>query len=203
MILYYIHDPMCSWCWGFESCKQALFEKLPADITVKYLLGGLASDTNEVMPDAMQQMLQQTWKNIEQRIPGKKFNFDFWTSNNPIRSTYPACRAVIAARKQNRSHEMIHTIQQAYYQRAMNPSHNDVLINLADELDMNVVAFRKDLVSTETQQQLEAEIFQAHDLNVDSFPALVLDFNRSHRRIPVDYINPTPMFDLINNLTES
>ena len=194
---------MCSWCWGFEPCKRALFEKLPADITVKYLLGGLASDTNEVMSDAMQQMLQQTWKNIEQRIPGITFNFDFWTSNNPMRSTYPACRAVIAARKQNRDHEMICTIQQAYYQRAMNPSSNEVLINLADELDMNIDAFRKDLISTETQQQLEAEISQARALNVDSFPALMLDINHSHWRVPVDYINPLPMLDFINNLTES
>ena len=40
-------------------------------------------------------------RRIEGRIPGVRFNFDFWTHCTPKRSTYPACRAVIAARAQD------------------------------------------------------------------------------------------------------
>jgi putative protein-disulfide isomerase len=27
-ILYYVHDPMCSWCWGFETTRQKIFDEL-------------------------------------------------------------------------------------------------------------------------------------------------------------------------------
>ena len=47
--LIYVHDPMCSWCWGFAETWQTLTEQLPADMPVVRLLGGLAPDSDEPM----------------------------------------------------------------------------------------------------------------------------------------------------------
>ncbi len=71
----------------------------------------------------LQQKIQQTWRRIEQTVPNMKFNYDFWMINTPVRSTYPACRAVLAARQQGADFEdkMIGAIQTAYYQKAKNP----------------------------------------------------------------------------------
>jgi putative protein-disulfide isomerase len=54
----------------------------------------------------------------------------------PRRSTYAACRAVIAARRQNPGYEekMILAIQQAYYLEARNPADSHTLIELASEI---------------------------------------------------------------------
>ncbi len=52
--LYYIHDPMCSWCWAFRSSWREVQSKLPAHITVEYVLGGFAKDTDQPMPVEMQ-----------------------------------------------------------------------------------------------------------------------------------------------------
>ena len=42
--LYYVHDPMCSWCWGFAPVWQEVRERLTdSPVQVKYLLGGLAA----------------------------------------------------------------------------------------------------------------------------------------------------------------
>ena len=78
-ILYYVHDPMCSWCWGFSRALNELLENLPKDIEVCRLLGGLAADSDVPMPDSMQQHIKSNWSRIEDRIPGVKFNFDFWS----------------------------------------------------------------------------------------------------------------------------
>ncbi len=75
--LIYVHDPMCSWCWGFSEVYRQLVEKLPPGLKVERLVGGLAPDSNAAMPEQMQMMLQQTWQRIEQMIPGVNFNFDF------------------------------------------------------------------------------------------------------------------------------
>ena len=114
---------MCSWCWGFKPQWHKLQEALPDTVTTQYVLGGLAPDTNDPMPEPMQQMLQQTWHQIAQSIPGTQFNHEFWSLNTPRRSTYPACRAVLAARVQNAAFEepMITSIQEAYYLHAQNP----------------------------------------------------------------------------------
>lgn len=76
-ILYYIHDPMCSWCWGFSRVYNQLLEKLPREIEVQRLLGGLAKDTDIAMPVDMQETIKSNWLRIEEHIAGIKFNFDF------------------------------------------------------------------------------------------------------------------------------
>ena len=99
-MLYYFHDPMCSWCWGFRPAWLQVIDAVSERVEIRYVLGGLAPDTDKPMPPSMQAHLQQTWRRIQQDIPGTQFNFDFWTRCSPSRSTYPACRAIIATRMQ-------------------------------------------------------------------------------------------------------
>ena len=98
--LYYIYDPMCSWCWGYRPVWDLLQQHLPKSIAVEYVVGGLAADSDSAMPIAQQQMIQNHWRTIEQKL-GTRFNHDFWRVNTPRRSTYNACRAAIAANKQS------------------------------------------------------------------------------------------------------
>ena len=199
--LIYVHDPMCSWCWGFADTYQQLVEQLPDEVEVKRLLGGLAPDTDQPMPESMQQMLQQTWQRIEQTIPGTHFNFDFWTQCEPRRATYPACRAVIAAREQGEQYDTMMTgaIQQAYYQQAKNPSDNKTLIELADGLGLDKNRFEQVLVARETQQQLLDEIATAREMGMDSFPSLLLDHHGRLEPVLVNYTDADAMIKQIES----
>jgi len=200
--LYYVHDPMCSWCWGFAPVLSELLSSLPSDIEVNRLLGGLAVDSDEPMPIEMQTMIQETWRRIETKIPGTKFNFDFWMLCQPRRSTYPSCRAVIAARQQGEQFDegMTKAIQIAYYQQARNPSDLVTLIELAEELGLEVEKFKQDMTSAETQRQLEKEMAQSRELYAESFPSLVLQVGSSHWQVPIDYLKASPMLEQINKL---
>ena len=77
MRLYYGHDPMCSFCWAFrpewEKLKTALSEKFPR-LEIVYLMGGLAPDTEEAMPESLQQKLQSTWRHIQELVPGTQIS---------------------------------------------------------------------------------------------------------------------------------
>ena len=197
--LYYVHDPMCSWCWGFNETLKELIEMLPNNLKLVKLLGGLAKDSDEAMPEQMQQYLQNTWHKIEQQIPGVSFNYDFWKLNHPRRSTYPACRAVLAAglQQENKKDAMILAIQQAYYQQAKNPSNISVLLGLAHEIGLDYQHFEKDLISDRVNQMLLKEIARVRSMDVISFPSLVLDFAGNQTRIEVDYQNVQKMLDKI------
>lgn len=200
--LYYIHDPMCSWCWGFRPVWQKLQQQLPGVVSVRYLLGGLAHDTSEPMPDSMRVQLQKTWRTIQQHIPGTELNFDFWTLCEPRRSTFASCRAVIAARLQDSSleKEMIYRIQQAYYLEARNPSDDEILIEIASEIGLDAEDFKHDLNSAETNQQLTDEIQLSDQLAAQGYPSLVLVKNDEPYFIELDYRNVQPMLDKIINL---
>jgi putative protein-disulfide isomerase len=187
--LIYVHDPMCSWCWGFEPTRRKIFAGLPEGMPVKRLLGGLAPDSDQPMPEPMRAGLQQTWRRIAAMIPGTRFNFDFWTENTPRRSTYPANRAVIAARMQGEDYDPLMTaaIQKAYYLEARNPSDDSTLIELAGEIGLDSERFATDLAADSTHQMLLEEIREARMLGIDSFPSLAVVHDGSLRHIDLDY----------------
>ncbi|MEM7209809.1 MAG: DsbA family protein [Pseudomonadota bacterium] len=187
--LYYIHDPMCSWCWGFSKTWGEVYDALDGKVDIRYVVGGLAPDSSSPMPEEMQQMLQATWKRIQQTIPGTEFNFSFWTDCKPRRSTYPACRAVLAAKAQapEKERPMIKAIQHAYYTQARNPSDDDVLIALAGEVDLNTAQFADDLNSDETQMALHADITLGQRLGAQGFPSMILVQNDTARMVGLDY----------------
>jgi len=189
MILYYVHDPMCSWCWGFKPVLKQLESNLPAEIKIEYLLGGLAPDTNFPMPDNMRSQIKSTWQRIQEVIPGTQFNYDFWDRCTPKRSTYPSCRAVLAAAKQNhnKSFEMLAAIQEAYYLHALNPSEISILRQLAKNIGLNIESFNEDVESEEINKQLSAEISMTRSLGVDSFPSLVLNKSGTYYPVALDY----------------
>ncbi len=195
----HVHDPMCGWCWGFRPALQQLLALLPTHIKVINVLGGLAADSDLPMPQDMQQYLQQAWRRIQERVPGTTFNFDFWVNCVPRRSTYPACRAVIAARQQGLEydHKMTHAIQKAYYLEAKNPSDDSTLIALAESIGLNFEQFEKALNSTATRQVLADEIDFRTRLGVHEYPSLVLMVDHAEQHIGVDYSDANAMLQAI------
>jgi putative protein-disulfide isomerase len=200
--IYYVHDPMCSWCYGFAPALAGLLAGLPPHIRYRRLLGGLAPDCAEPMGEDMRTRLQDTWRRIEGSIPGIQFNFDFWTRCTPRRSTYPACRAVIAARVQDPALDqaMTSAIQHAYYREARNPSDRDTLIALAGEIGADSDMFAATLDAPGTVAALAAEMAIARDLGATGYPSLVLDCAGSRWPIPVDYADPKAMLATIEQV---
>ncbi len=188
--LIYVHDPMCSWCWGFDPVRRELFEAVSPTMQIKRLLGGLAPDSDQPMPESMQQMLQQTWARIHE-LTGAPFNFDFWRDCSPRRSTYPSNRAVIAAREQGEEYDAAMTarIQQAYYQEARNPSDDETLIDLAADIGLDADRFAETLGSGATDSALQQEIMQARAIGVEGFPSLVVERDGYLCHVRVNYTN--------------
>jgi putative protein-disulfide isomerase len=162
---------------------------------IRRMVGGLAPDSDAPMPAAMRSMLQQAWHRIEQTIPGTKFNFEFWQKCSPRRSTYPANRAVIAAREQGDEYDakMTARIQRAYYLEAKNPSDNSTLIDLAADIGLDSEQFSASLVADSTQEKLTAEIQATREMGIDSFPSMVVLKADGLRHIGLNYTHPEVM----------
>lgn len=199
--LIYCYDPMCSWCWGFRpiwtKLQKALQPLIDQDrLTIQPMLGGLAIDSDVAMPDEMKGKLEATWKNIQSTL-GTEFNFDFWKTALPRRSTYPACRACYAARDTGLEEEMYHAIQEAYYLHAKNPSDLDTLLECAERIGMNPNGFQKNMQHIKNERLLEEEIDQARHLGLNSFPSLALLIGDKLTPITLDYKDHTSMLESI------
>ncbi len=199
----YVHDPMCSWCWGYKHTLQQLRLALPQGVSFVPVLGGLAPDTDQPMPEEMKQHIQSNWKNIQRTIPGIKFNYDFWTRCRPRRSTYPACRAVLVAERYNKGEQMNEAIQHAYYLEALNPSDYDVLYTLAQQIGLDKQCFIKEIHSGEINQQLMQSVEFCRSIGADSFPSLFFYQSQQFYPLVLDYTHYEVTLDHINSIIQS
>ena len=203
--LYYSHDPMCSFCWAFRpvwaEIQSTLADKKP-DIEIISILGGLAPDSDEPMPEEVKHRVRAAWQYIEQNIPGTQFNYDFWHLQKPRRSTYPSCRAVIAVRILDPGLEatMVMAIQHAYYKEAQNPSDENTLVACAESIGLDATQFTQTLHSQACVQIFEQDRMRSHSLGIGGFPSLVITRGNSQFAIPVDYTDATAV---LNKLSEA
>ncbi len=200
--LYYVYDPMCSWCYAFAPTFDEVKKKLNSNINIVYVPGGLAEHTEEIMPKRMQEQIESIWYEIED-VVGTKFNHDFWTQCTPKRSTYLACEATLAAKEQNKEEEMIYSIQNAYYQRAMNPSDKNTIIQLANELNLDIDLFKKTLSSEDNINNFAQKRDLRRKLNLNSFPSLALKYKKEIYPINIKYNNSQSIINQIHNLSEN
>jgi putative protein-disulfide isomerase len=199
-LLYYVADPMCSWCWGFHPVLEAVAGALPSDVPIRYVMGGLARDTDEPMPEEMRAHIQEQWRRVAERT-GATFNWGFWTRCAPRRATYPACRAVLAAAAQQpgAGPAMFHAIQRAYYVEARNPSDPATLIALAGAQGLDADRFSKDLVSPEIDRRLHEDFALRRSLHADKFPTLILEHNEDQVWLAYGYEDRDVVMDLLQS----
>ncbi|MGB0224151.1 MULTISPECIES: DsbA family protein [unclassified Marinobacterium] len=185
--LIYVMDPMCSWCWAFSKTLDNWLQQHP-DLDVLWVMGGLAPDSDEPMPQSMREAIASTWQRIESQT-GTRFNYDFWHNNTPRRSTYPSCRAVIAAGELHPQGRqlMSKAIQQAYYLEAKNPSDTNILIERAASIGLDEIQFAELLSSELIDSKLNSELELCKSLGVQGFPALLLVDNESITPLALGY----------------
>jgi putative protein-disulfide isomerase len=184
--LHYFADPMCSWCWGFREVRDRVLTALPQETELHYVMGGLAPDCEEPMDADTRSYVQDAWKAV-QEATGAEFNWEFWERCTPRRSTYPACRAVIAAGAAGAA--MFDRIQEAYYIEARNPSDRSTLVTLAGEIGLDEPAFATALAASETELLLKADLDLRRSMGVDSFPTLILDTGDERHLLTRGYAN--------------
>jgi len=190
---------MCSWCWAFRATWLKALSQLPSHIDISYLLGGLAPDSKLPMSLETQKYVRDNWIKIQKVVPGTQFNYDFWTLNEPRRSTYLSCRAVISAKKQHPDFEvlMIEGIQKAYYLNALNPSNEDTLIKIARDIGLNVEKFKIALKSTKVNELLLDQIKMIKTMPISGFPSLVLVKDKDLVSIKIDFLEPNYIINQI------
>ncbi len=172
--LMYFADPMCSWCWGFAPAIAHLQENYGDTMEVRLILGGLRPGHMTPMDDDAKREMRSHWEQVQQ-TSGQAFNFDFFARDGYVYNTEPACRAVVAARRLNKTDAipMLKALQRAFYEDGRDTTQTDELATVASDIGIDVDAFRAEFDDIDTMDETRNDFWLAKKTGVDGFPALI------------------------------
>lgn len=172
--LWYIADPMCSWCWGFSPVIEAIRRDYGERLAIKLVVGGLRAGTTEPLAPGKRAEILQHWHNV-QRMTGQPFTFEGALPAGFIYDTEPACRAVVAAMLIDSSYTfpLLAAIQHAFYVEQANVTESQVLIQLATNVGISAEPFSQMFASDTAKQTTQDHFRQAIQWGIRGFPTII------------------------------
>ena len=173
-ILWYVADPMCSWCWGFMPVIERVRNDYDQRLKVELLLGGLRPGTEHPLPAAQRQQIIGHWHAVH-RLTGQPFRFERAMPDGFIYDTEPASRAVVAVSKLNPDATFVffRAIQFAFYVEQRNVTQPSVLSELAVQVGLEAQAFLHVFESQMARDITQSHFQKARQLGVHGFPTLI------------------------------
>lgn len=187
-VLWYIADPMCSWCWGFAPVIETIRQEYAAALTVKVLPGGLRPGTDTPLPPEKRAQILHHWHSVH-ATTGQLFTFENALPEGFVYDTEPACRAVISVSliEPDRVFPLFAAIQQAFYVRQEDVTQFATLKKLAVDLGIPEPRFAAMFQSDEAKQQTQAGFQRAAQWGISGFPALVIEHGSDRYLIATGY----------------
>jgi putative protein-disulfide isomerase len=172
--LWYVADPMCSWCWGFSPVIEAIRQAYREHLTIKLVMGGLRPGTTEPLTPEKRAEILHHWQNV-QRMTGQPFNFDGALPPGFIYDTEPACRAVVSASivDPSRTFSLLAAIQSAFYVGQADVTQTNVLTQLAKGCGIPTGPFSQIFASDTAKQTTQQHFQQTIQWGVRGFPSIV------------------------------
>ena len=154
----YITDPGCSWSWSVEPTVRRLMTEFGESLSWTFVMGGLARDYESggegvlTYPELVEEWLEVAAEG------GMPIDPRLWVEG-PIRTTYPACMAVIAAAEQapDAGYAYLRALREGLlcFRRKLDTT--EALVEEARRVKLDPARFRIDLESHAT-----VEAFGAH-----------------------------------------
>lgn len=174
-ILWYVADPMCSWCWGFSPSIDTLRDAYRDRLKTALVLGGLRPGTTAPLtPHARDEILHH-WHAVHART-GQPFRFDGALAPGFVYDTEPACRAVaaIGGIEPRLVFPLFKAIQHAFYAEGRDVTQPAILAELVRDLGADASAFCHAFDSAAARTTTAAHFRQARHAGVTGFPTLIL-----------------------------
>lgn len=202
--LWYIADPMCSWCWGFAPTIEAIRQRYAERLTIAIILGGLRPGTTQPIANRQREEILSHWHNV-QRMTGQPFQFKGAMPEGFIYDTEPACRGVVTASTlaPSLTFPFFSAIQQAFYVKQIDVTQPENIIQIAANLGMDDKQFLQVFSSEAMKQQTLANFGKTKRWGIGSFPSLILQNNENHHLLSSGYCPAETLYPQIDKLIES
>jgi putative protein-disulfide isomerase len=198
--LFYIADPMCSWCWGFSPIINRIKDKFNDAMKMNLVVGGLRVGGTQAMSDELRKTLAHHWEEVE-KASSQPFNYAFNMPESFIYNTEPSCRAVVTVRKldPDKTFPYFKSLHQAFYAENRDITQTDILLEIAEDTGIAPEDFLETFTHGDTLQETREDFEFSQSLGIRGFPSIVLKDERGLALLTRGYL---PYEDLEPNLTK-
>lgn len=183
-VLWYVADPMCSWCWGFTPVLDAVKERFGERLKIALLLGGLRPYTRDPMSPSQREEILHHWHQVHARS-GQPFAFEGAMPPGFVYDTEPASRGVVTVAEldPSKTFAMFKSIQHAFYAEQKDVTQAAVLAELALRLGVPTDVFLQAFESAAAADKTRAHFQKTQQFGVRGFPTLILQQPASYALI--------------------
>lgn len=162
--LAYFTDPLCPWSWGAEPQIRRIEVEFAGEVELTYVMAGMSEDIDpEQKLASTLDMIAETGMPADPRV---------WTED-PARSSHPACAAVKAAGRQGREADYLRRLREGVMLRRERLDGEAALLAAArDVAGLDVARFEGDLRSDAVAAAFAADRETAAAACGDHRPAL-------------------------------
>ncbi|WP_460053670.1 DsbA family protein [Pseudomonas sp. S2_D06] len=176
MILHYIYDPLCGWCYGAKPLVQAAQAVLP----VIAHGGGMMTGANrqKVSPQLRNYVMPHDRRIAE--YSGQPFGEAYFEGllrdHSAVFDSAPPIAAVLAAEQMTgRGLELLGNLQSAHYVEGRRIADESVLFELAQGMGLDREAFEKTFRSADTEGHIRNSRALLAKVGGQGFPTLALE----------------------------
>ena len=173
--LWYIADPMCSWCWGFAPVIEEIRLSYRNFLKIELLLGGLRPGTKQAIAPAQREEIMHHWKAVK-RVTGQSFRFEDAMPEGFIYDTEPASRGVVAMFLINPEvmFPFFRSIQSSFYVEQKDVTKLEILMLIAADIGIDAKLFLRVYESDEAKKQISIHFNKVRRWGIHSFPTVIV-----------------------------
>lgn len=180
-------DPVCTWCWGSEPVLRQLKTWYGDSVHIRYVMGGLVEDirafhdrANDIGgdPERSNAQIARHWLEASERhgMPVRIEGFRLFTAETV--STYPQNIAFKAAEltDSNLAVRYLRRIREASAAEARETGRQEVLIELANEVGLDVAAFIGHLNDGSAERAFREDLEMTRSYSIRGFPTFLFRY---------------------------
>ena len=203
-------DPLCCWSWAFDQHWRKLLEEYGEGIQYRYVMCGMIHDwnayTDPVNSVSSPVHMVPVWMHASE-VTQVKMNYSVWHEDPPT-SSYPACIAVKAAGLQSPIAEdaYLSALRKAIMEDGANISKQEVLLSIAEDLDLtdfDFEKFYKDWKHPRSREAFRSDRQKARFYSIGRFPTLTFTKAEGEGMIMTGYRPFEALHDVFKKFTEA
>ena len=196
--LWYIADPMCSWCWGFAPIIKEVRLNYSENLKIELVMGGLRSGKLAMASGQRAEILNH-WKAVNERT-GQPFSFEGAMPEGFIYDTEPSCRGIVAMSLINPSlvFTLLESIQFGFYVQQKDVTNPKVLAQLAGKIGVDMDLYLQVFESDEVKNKVSIHFDKVRQWGVNSFPTVAVQNAAGYSVLNRGYCPPDELFQKID-----
>lgn len=206
IVIRYIGDPMCSWCWGISPVLEKLAEFCDqGGLSFVMTMGGLRAGGGDPWNSAFKAFLREEWSHI-QKTTGQPFGFSLLEERQFNYDTEPACRAVATASlllaerglPSSAALPFLAATQHKFYVAGQDPKAEAFYRDICDRVGLPFTEFSQTFTSQRAREAVSKDFALCRQWGVRSFPTLLLERHGEISPLSTGYIDTETVLNRLN-----